>query len=340
MSHRLRSLGFGFVIGLSAILAAGQTYAAETTLRIGYILSASSQLGAGAAVLAEQLSRRTGGRYRIEQYPDSMLGGEVAMIRGVQSGALDLAFVTGASLSNVVPAEGVFDIPYLFRDAEQARRTLDGAIGDEYLAKFSDAGLVGLAWGENGVRQLTNSKRDVVSPTDVAGLRLRLPQSAAMVAGFQAMDASVRQVPFDQLYGVLQSGALDAQENPIATIVAAHLWQVQNHLTLTAHVYDPAVILMSRDIFDAMSPADRAAIKDAARLGGIASREAATHLGAVGLAELRGHGMAIIETVDRSAFAHAVASAEPTWNRLYGRDEIARIRSFDLGPAHAQGGAR
>ncbi len=105
-------------------------------LKLGYILSKQSQLGAGADVFAQEIANRTNGRYHVEQYPDSALGGEVEMLKAVQLGTVDLAFITGAPLPNFLPEIGVFNIPFLFHDVNHAHAVLDGPVGQAYLAKF------------------------------------------------------------------------------------------------------------------------------------------------------------------------------------------------------------
>jgi len=178
----------GTVIGFACCFGAVTTRAqAPKTLKLGYILSAHSQLGAGAAVFADEIAKRTEGRYQIEQYPNSALGGEVEMLKAVQLGTVDLAFITGAPLPNFLPDIGIFNIPFLFRDVSHAHAVLDGPIGQSYLSHFRDKDLVALAWGENGMRHLTNSKRPVRLPEDLEGLKLRVPQSDVMLAGFKAL---------------------------------------------------------------------------------------------------------------------------------------------------------
>src|SRR5579862_9842897 len=147
-----------FVYCIAPVATQAQT---SKTLKLGYILSAHSQLGAGAAVFADEVSKRTGGRYQVKQYPNSALGGEVEMLKAVQLGTVDMAFITGAPLPNFVPEIGVFNIPFLFRDLSHAHAVLDGPIGQSYLEKFREKGLVALAWGENGMRHITNSKHEI-----------------------------------------------------------------------------------------------------------------------------------------------------------------------------------
>jgi TRAP-type transport system periplasmic protein len=304
------------------------TAGSTQTLKIGYILAKNSQLGAGATVFADEVWRRTQGRYRIEQYPNSELGGEVEMTKGVQFGTVDLAFITGAPLPNFVPEIGVFGIPFLIRDAAHAHAVLDGPIGDALLAKFAAKGMIALAWGENGMRHLTNSKRPIVTPDDLKGLKLRVPQSDTMVAGFKALGADVHPLAFPDLYGALQTGRFDGQENPIATIIASKFSQVQKYLTMSGHIYDPAVFLMSKDLYEEMSAADRAAFVEAARLGGEASRKFAAEAEARGVAFLQQQGMQVVTSIDKSKFAAAMAPVMPAFEKIYGASTIDRIRDY------------
>ena len=305
---------------------AGNTY----TLKLGYILAKNSQLGAGATVFADEVAHRTQGRYRIDQYPNSELGGEVEMMKGVQLGTIDLAFITGAPVPNFVPEAGVFAIPFLFRDAAHAHAVLDGPIGDDLLRRFAAKDMVALAWGENGMRHLTNSKRPIAVPDDLKGLKLRVPQSDTMVAGFKGLGAEVSQLAFPELYGALQTGKFDGQENPIATIVASKFYQVQNYLTMSGHIYDPAVFLMSKDLYEGMSAADRTAFVEAARLGAVASRRFAAQAEAEGVVFLQNQGMQVVTSIDKGKFAAAMAPIMPAFEQKYGAAAIARIRDYKV----------
>ncbi len=319
----------GTVIALACCFGA-VTPRAQTakTLKLGYILSAHSQLGAGAAVFADEIAKRTEGRYQIEQYPNSALGGEVEMLKAVQLGTVDLAFITGAPLPNFLPDIGIFNIPFLFRDVSHAHAVLDGPIGQSYLANFRDKDLVALAWGENGMRHLTNSKHAVRSPDDLKGLKLRVPQSDVMLAGFKALGADVSSLAFPLVYGALQSGQFDGEENPIATIQSSKFNQVQKYLTLTGHVYDPAILFMSVDDFDDLSAGDKNSFIETARLAGEASRQFAAAAEKNGVTELAQSGMEVIADVDRAKFAAAMAQANPIFAQQFGGDRIQRIREY------------
>ena len=300
---------------------------ATRTLRMGYILAPDSQLGAGVSAMADELRKRTGGRFVIEQFPNSALGGDVELLKGVQLGTIDLAFVTGAGLPGVLPESGVFNIPFLFRDTAHAYAVFDGAIGEAYLQKFRGKDIVALAWGENGLRHITNAKRPIRDPQDLKGLKIRVPQSDVLLATFKALGAEVASLPFPELYNALKAGQFDGQENPIATIVASKFAQVQTYLTVSGHVYDPAVIVMSVDAFDELAEADRDAFVAAAKAGGKASRKYAAEAQAKGIEELARNGMQVTTDIDRAKFAAAVQGAMPEFEKKFGADAIAAIRN-------------
>jgi tripartite ATP-independent transporter DctP family solute receptor len=296
-------------------------------LRLGYLLPNESQLGAGATAMAEEVATRTAGRIQIQQFPDSVLGAEIEMLKGVQLGAIDLAFINGAPLPSILPEAGIFDIPFLFESLAHAHAVLDGPIGETYLQRLSDKDLVALAWGENGLRHLTNSKHPIAVPEDLKGLKLRLPQSPVMLIGFRAMGVDASPLPFPQLYAALQAGLFDAEENPIATIRSAKLGQVQAFLTLSGHIYDPSVIVMSRDAYGDLSAADQAIFLEAAKTGARASRTYAAKAEVIGVPALQQEGMQVLTGIDRARFAAAMESAMPEFETLFGKRRIDEIRS-------------
>jgi TRAP-type transport system periplasmic protein len=321
----LAATAAGFAGGFCRLSARAQN---PKSLKLGYILSRHSQLGAGAQVFADEIAKRTGGRYQVEQYPDSALGGEVEMLKAVQLGTVDLAFITGAPLPNFVADVGVFNIPFIFRDVNHAHAVLDGPIGKSYLAKFQDKDLIALAWGENGLRHLTNSRHEIRTPEDLRGLKLRVPQSNVMLAGFKALGADVHELAFPLLYAALQSGQFDGQENPIATIMSSKFYQVQKYLTLSGHVYDPAILFMSVDTFGDLSVGDKASFVEAAKLGGETSRQFAAAAQKDGVAQLAKSGMQVVADIDRAEFAAAMASANPIFAQQFGHDIIQQIRAY------------
>jgi TRAP-type transport system periplasmic protein len=308
-------------------ILSGTTAQAEQVLKIGYLLPQDSQIGAGASAFAEEVAKHTGGKYRIEQYPSSALGGEMEMIKGVQANQIDIAFITNPPFSKLLPELGIFDIPFIFRDARHACGVLDGPAGKDYLAKISGLGVVALAWGENGMRHLTNSKHAVKTPADLQGLKLRVPQSPIMVEAFQSLGAQVEPLAFPALYSALETGKFDAQENPIATIVSAKFGKVQKHLSMTGHIYSWAVFIMSKEAYEDLTAEEKTAFAEAARTGGITSRKYAQDAEKKGVESLRAAGMEVTTTIDRDAFQAALKPAYAKFTAQFGAEQVERIRN-------------
>lgn len=315
------------IVGLCSILTITRAQAEERVLRLGFLFAQTSQLGAGAERFAKDVAKRTGGTTRVELYPNGTIGGEVEMAEELRLGHIDIAFITSAPFSSIIPEFGVFDIPFLFRDASHAHAVFDGPVGQDYLKKFQQKGMVALAWGENGMRHITNSKHPVTNPEDLKGLSMRVPQSDIMLTGFRSLGVKAEPLAFPALYGALQSGQFDGQENPIAVISASRFEKVQKHLTLSGHVYSWAVIVMSKTAWDALGPAEQKAFTEAARAAGQVSREAAGRAEREGVDELRKAGMNVVASVDRAAFEQSLQSATAGFSARFGAETIRQIKS-------------
>ena len=297
-------------------------------LRMGFINPRDSQFGAGAVEFATYVEHNCGGRLRVELYPAGETGGELEMCQDVAAGTLEMTFTSSAVFTAIAPELSIFDIPFLFRDLTHARAVMDGEIGKAALARLEPKGIIGLAWGENGLRHLTTFDRAVRRPEDLKNLKLRVPQSEVMVASFKAIGADVHSLPFPDLYAALSSGSFQAEENPIATIVATNFDRVQHYLCLTGHVYSPAAFLISQRIFEHLSVEDQAALRAAGVAGSKASRAFLDRAEKSGLDELRHRGMKVVEDIDRPAFVASLAGLEGQFQKQFGKDKIDAIRAF------------
>ncbi|MGH8808229.1 MAG: TRAP transporter substrate-binding protein [Noviherbaspirillum sp.] len=300
---------------------------AQTTLKLGHVLSKDSHYAAGATAFADEVAKRTNGRVKIQQFPSGSLGGEREMVESVQLGTLDFVITSTGPVGNFVPETLIMDLPFLFRDYDHARKVLDGQIGQELLAKFPAKGLVALAWGENGFRHLTNSKRPVNAPDDMKGLKIRTMENPIHMIAFKTLGAQPTPMAFPELFGALQQGTVDGQENPIPVIVSSKFSQVQKHLSLTGHLYSPALIITSPVILDKLSAADKKAVQEAAVIGAQAMRKRVNEIETKGMDELKTQGVAIVNGVDKSAFQKALGVAYTDYARRFGVDAIERIRS-------------
>ena len=220
-------------------LAAAPTQA-QTVLKLGHVLAKGSHYDVGAVTFCDEIDKGTAGRYKCQMFPAGSLGGEREQIEAVQLGTQDLVVTSTGPVGNFVPEIKVLDIPFLFRDYDHARTTLDGKIGQDLLAKFPSKGLVALAWSENGFRHMTNNKRPIDSATDASGLKMRTMENKVHMDGYKTFGILPTPMAFPELFGALQQGTVDGQENPIPVILASKFSQVQKHLSLTGHVYSPA----------------------------------------------------------------------------------------------------
>ncbi|MCQ4161589.1 TRAP transporter substrate-binding protein [Roseomonas sp. GC11] len=298
--------------------------APATLLRVGTNLGLQSQFGQGARAMAERIEALSQGRIRIDLHTHGQLGTDADMLRAVEAGTLDM--MLSGTLGSLVPAAGVFEVPFLFRDMAHAHAVLDGPIGAAVLRLVEPRGIIGLGWGENGLRHLTTRDRPVRSPTDLAGLKLRVNGAPVIMTTFRTLGAEPAFLEFIQLRRALEARQFDAQENPITVIESSGLWQVQKCLMLTGHVYSPVAFIMARASHDRLSPGDRDLLRQAVREGVAASRRIAAAAEREGIARLRGQGMEVVE-VDRAAFARALAPAEPGFASTFGAERLAAIRT-------------
>ena len=219
-------------------------------------------------------------------------------------------------------------MPFLFRDKAHARAVLDGPIGQELLSKFEAKGFKALAWSENGVRHMTNSKRPINEPADLKGLKMRTMENPVHVAAYKGLGIVTTPMAFPEVFTALQQGTVDGQENPLSVIMAANFDQVQKHISLTAHVYSPSVYLMNKAVWDKLSAADKQIFLDAAKEGVKANRARVDKDDASGVAELRKKGMTVIENVDKAKFVATLAPVNAEFEKQFGKANLDRIRNY------------
>ena len=308
----------------AAPLAAGPALA-QTTITVQHPLPLASHYGAGATALKEAFERATGGRYRINiQRNDN----EREIIESVQIGTVECYIGSTGPVGNFVPAVRVVDVPFLVRDYAHARGALDSEIGQGLLQQFNARGLVGVIWMENGFRHLTNSRREVNAPADVRGLKVRTMENQVHMRAFSTLGALPTPMAFSELVPALQQGTVDGQENPIPVIVANNLNQVQRYLTLTGHVYSPALLICNPAMMQRLSAADRATFLEAARAAQRANRDRVTADENSGIDELRRRGMQVVTQVDTAAFQQALAAAFTQYERELDGATLRRIRDW------------
>ena len=313
-------------LALAALLAASGAQA-QTVLKIGYATAQNSHYGVGSTVFCDEVEKGTQGRYKCQHFANSALGGEREQIEAVQLGTQDLVNTSTGPLGNFVPEVKIVDIPFLFRDYDHARKVMDGPIGQDLQRKMAAKGLINLAWTENGFRHMTNNKRPIHTPEDAKGLKMRTMENKVHMDGYRTFGILPTPMAFPELFGALQQGTVDGEENPIPVILSAKFSQVQKYLSLTGHVYSPAALILSPTVWNKLSDADKKVFLQAAHDGAVAQRKKVNEDENNGIAQLEKDGMQVVRKVDSEAFRKAVAPAYVGYAKEFGADKIAAIQA-------------
>ncbi|ABR49659.1 TRAP dicarboxylate transporter, DctP subunit [Alkaliphilus metalliredigens QYMF] len=285
--------------------------------KLAHVVNEDDSFHTSAVKFKELVEERSEGKIEIEIHPNGTLGDERTLLEGMQIGTIDMGVITNGPIANFVPEVAAFELPFLFANHQEAYEVLDGEIGKEILKRMEDVNLKGLAYGERGFRNLTNSRRAVTTPGDMNGLRIRVMENPVYIDTFQALGANTVPMAWAETLTALQQGTIDGQENPVVVIHSFKLDENQNHLSLSRHSYAPATIMMSLKEFNNLPQDMQQIIQEAAQ-------EAAEHARAVNAAgeelqlqELVERGMEITE-VDIEAFQEAVESVYEKYEDQYG----------------------
>ena len=313
-------------VASSVFVALSSSTLAQQSMKISISIGQNSHQGIGIDTFAKEVEKRTNGRVKIQPFYSGSLGGERESIEAVQLGTQELTLTSSGPVPNFVPETRILDIPFLFRDKAHAHAVLDGPIGQELLTKFDAKGMKALAWAENGVRHMTNNRRAVNVPDDLKGLKMRTMENPVHIAAYKGFGIITTPMAFPEVFTALQQGTVDGQENPLSVIMSANFDQVQKYMSLTGHVYSPAVILMNKAAFDKLSAADKQVFMDAAKEAVKANRARVAEDDAKGVTELRAKGMQIVE-VDKAKFVAALTAVNADFEKQFGKANIDRIRA-------------
>lgn len=247
---------------LAGALAAGGA-AAQTEIKLGHVGEPGSLFELSSKAFADRVNARLGDKAKVVVYGSSQLGGDSDMLKKLKLGTIDLA-LPSTVMSSVVPAFGLFEMPYLVKDREHMKRIRDEIVMPTLAPLAEKEGFRVLAVWENGFRHITNNRQPIVTPDDLKGIKLRVPQGTWRVRMFQAYGANPSPLAFSEVFVALQTGVMDGQENPLAQIYPARFYEVQKYLSLTGHVYTPAYLTAGRS-WSKFTPEVRQALTEAAR---------------------------------------------------------------------------
>jgi tripartite ATP-independent transporter DctP family solute receptor len=296
-----------FLVLVLSIVALGATANAQSlTIKFGHSGTKVHQYHIGATKLAEMVEKNSGGKMKIEVFPDAQLGGERDLAEGTRLGTVEMAIsAAGSVLPLWVPEFQIVEMPFLFRDRGHAYKTLDGIPGNELKGLAEKKGLKVLGFWEVGFRNMTNNKRPIQNPKDMQGLKIRVQQSKVYVEMMKSLGAIGTPIAFTELYSALQQGVVDGQENPIATIRSMNYFEVQKHLSLTFHTYTPGAVMISPKLWNSLKPEQKEVLQKSVNEAAQFQRKTVADKEAEDLAFLKSKGMAVIEKPDVLAFLKA-----------------------------------
>ncbi len=307
-----------FVAGLPV----GAVAEPPAKIKFGHVAPPFLGQSKGVEAFAAHVKEKTSGRIDIATFPMGQLGGERSLAEQVQSGTLQIAAVSTAVLQNFVPQAAILDMPFIFPDRKTAYATLDDPeVQKKIFSYFPKKGFVAIGWSENEFRDFTNNKRPVRKPSDIKGLRVRVMNSPVYLDTFKQMGAFPVGVPFPEIYNALQTGVIDAQENPILTSVLMKFTEVTKNVTITNHCLSECVIIVAPDYWETLSPQDRQIFIEAAKVAIDTNRKVNVELHqklpkiGISIAEYcEKNGIEVIDLTqeERKVFQEALV---PVWNK-------------------------
>src|SRR5512137_2395138 len=328
--------------GAAALLAAAVAAPAlaQTKYKDEYKLSTvvptSFPWGKGGEIWADMVRQRTQGRINIKLYPGVSLvqGDQTREFTAIRQGIIDMAIGSTINWSPQVKELNLFSLPFLMPDYKAIDALTQGAVGKDIFAILEKQGVVPLAWGEHGFRELTNSKREVRKPDDLKGLKIRVVGSPLFLDTFRALGANPTQMSWADAQPAFASGAVDGQENPMSIFTAAKLQTVgQSNVTMWGYVADPLIFVVNKEVWESWTPADREIVRQAAIDAGkqeiAIARKGLDEPGQPLLREIEGMGVKVVRLTpaERDAFINATRRVYAQWKGQIGPDLVNKAEA-------------
>ncbi|MDO5528191.1 MAG: TRAP transporter substrate-binding protein [Paracoccus sp. (in: a-proteobacteria)] len=285
------------------------------TISVSNGIAETHPVGNGVEKMRECMTERTDGKWTLNAFWSSALGDDLTSAQALRSGTLEMVITSTSPLVGIEPALGVFDLPFLFANEAEADAVLDGPFGEMISEKMAENGLVNLSFWENGFRNLTNSVRPVASLSDFEGLRVRVMQNNIFLDTFQALGTNAMPMAFGEVFTALETGAIDAQENPYVTIDTSQFYEVQDYLSATRHAYTPFMVLYSKPMFDSYSEEEQQILRDCAMEGQTVQREVSRELSDTALAHVQEEGGMEFNEISEENLAEIRERVAPVYDR-------------------------
>ncbi|MES2711450.1 MAG: TRAP transporter substrate-binding protein DctP [Pseudomonadota bacterium] len=339
IAPRRRALVLG---ALAAPLVAPHIARAQTAYRGEYKMTVVGNrpipFAEGAFKWAELVTERTSGRINVRVYPGSQLvgGDQTRELLAMRQGVIDFGVFSTINIAPQLREVGLFQLPFLMRDHRAFDALIRGEVGRDIFSVVERREIVPLAWGENGFREISNSKRTIRTPDDMRGLKIRFAAGAIFNEILTAMGANPVQMSFADLQPALSTGAVDGQENPINLFLALRMDPLaQKHLTVWNYVNDPLIFALSRTVMNSFTPADQALVRECAVEAGRFQTELTRRgLGLDGgddasMRDLRARGVevTVLTDAEKQAFARVTRPVYERWSATIGAELVRKAEA-------------
>ncbi len=308
----------------------GQASDKKVTLKFSTTTADTSTWTLGAKKFAEIVGEKTNGRIEVKVYPNDQLSGgnQSKGIEMLMSGSTDITFHSNIIYSVMDERFGVISLPFLINDTETADKVLSGDGGEAINKILLEKNIIGLGFGENGFRQVTNSKKPIESPADMSGLKIRIPGIKMFISLYKALGADPITMNFGEVFTALQQGTIDGQENPTDVISSSKINEVQKYMTVWDYSYDSIIFGMNKDKFESFSSEDQQIIRDAAKEACEYQRQINREKAETQTQEFIDGGMQVNKLTDeqKAAFKEAVQSVYTEYEPIMGKDLIDAFR--------------
>jgi tripartite ATP-independent transporter DctP family solute receptor len=294
--------------------------AAEFTLKFATGQDPSHPVNMRAREAIDRIKEATGGRVEINLFPANQLGSDTDLLGQIRNGAVDYLNIGSSVLATLVPNVGIVNTGFAFASYDEVWKAMDGDLGKFVKSEIENVGVlqVGKSW-DNGFRQLTSSTREIKTPDDLKGFKMRVPAAPILTSLFQALGAGPTPINFNEVYSALQTKVVEGQENPLAIIATAKLYEVQKYCSLTSHVWDAYIILGNRRSFQRLPADAQEAVTRELNKAADAERADIAALSKSLRDELSGKGLQFIE-VDKAAFRGTLGKTSfyKDWHEKFG----------------------
>ncbi|MDD2957274.1 MAG: DctP family TRAP transporter solute-binding subunit [Lachnospiraceae bacterium] len=337
MKKRLAAAGLAAIMVFGASMGAmaeetGDLLGADSAavrFKVGTTTAPDGHYVMGLVEMQRLLEEYSNGEMTLDIYPNSELGGESDMMDAVSMGTQDMCLVsTGPipSFSTATTNWSVLDLPYLFKNAEQAYEVLDGEVGQTLLSEFEGSGIYAVGFWENGFRELTNDTKEIAAPADLSGMKIRTMENSVHMATYSALGATPTAMAWSEIFSALQQGTVDGQENPLAIILTAKVYEVQKYVSMIDLFYSPCVLMISQDIYDGLSDEQKAAFDQAAEEAKDYQRTYSQEVALSAREEMEAQGVTFTD-VDQAAWTEATASVYEDSSLGIDADMLAKIQA-------------